>query len=48
MNQQRLIIGRNVSVIPSLTFPLGSKAFQEWHRRPGFDFTVWAPFQHRK
>src|SRR5271157_1149255 len=45
MNQRRLIIGRNVSVIPPLTFPLNSNAFHEWQRRPGFDFTVWAPFQ---
>ncbi len=44
MNQARLIVGRNVSIIPPLTFPLASKAFQEWQRRPGFDFTVWAPF----
>lgn len=45
MNQARLIVGRNVSIIPPLTFPLESKAFQEWQRRPGFDFTVWAKFQ---
>ena len=31
-----------------LTFPLASNAFQEWRRRPGFDFTVWAPFQQGK
>ena len=47
MNQRRLIIGRNVSVIPPLMFPLDSSAFREWQRRPGFDFTVWAPFQQR-
>jgi predicted amidohydrolase len=48
MNQSRLIVGRNVSIIPPLTFPLESKAFQEWRRWPGFDFTIWAPFQQRK
>jgi hypothetical protein len=45
MTQRRLIIGRKVSVVPPLTFPLESRALQEWRRRPGFDFTVWAPFQ---
>jgi predicted amidohydrolase len=44
MNQSRLIVGRNVCIIPPLTFPLDSRAFQEWQHRPGFDFTVWAPF----
>jgi len=48
MNQDRLNVGRNVSIIPPLTFPLESKAFQEWQRRPGFDFTVWAQFQQGK
>lgn len=45
MNQGRLIAGRNVSVVPPLMLPLESKAFQEWRERPGFDFTVWAPFR---
>jgi predicted amidohydrolase len=44
MTQDRLIAGRNVSIVPPLTFPLDSRAFQEWRRRPGFDFTVWAAF----
>lgn len=48
MNQRRLIAGRAVSVIPPLMLPLESKAFQEWRERPGFDFTVWAPFQQGK
>src|SRR4051812_47312194 len=39
MNQRRLIVGRNVSVIPPLTFHPASRVFQEWRRRPGFDFT---------
>jgi hypothetical protein len=48
MNQGRLIVGRNVSIVPPLTFPLESKAFKEWRHRPGFDFTIWAPFQQGK
>ena len=48
MNQGRMIAGRKVDVVPPLMFPMGSRAFREWKRRPGFDFTVWAPFLQGK
>jgi hypothetical protein len=48
MNQSRLIVGRNMPIIPPLTFPLASWAFREWQDRPAFDFTVWAPFLQRQ
>ena len=45
MSQQKLIVGRRVDLLAPLTFPLESEIFQKWKSTPGFDLSLWAPFQ---
>lgn len=44
MSQQKLIGGRRVDLCAPLTFPMDSAAFKKWQSTPGFDFSIWMPF----
>lgn len=45
MSQQNLITGRRVDLLAPLTFPVASEVFQKWKSTPGFDLSLWEPFQ---
>lgn len=44
MSQQKLIGGRRVDLCAPLTFPTDSAAFKKWQTTPGFDLSIWQPF----
>ena len=44
MSQQKLIGGRRVDLCATLTFPTDSAAFKKWQTTPGFDLSIWQPF----
>lgn len=44
MSQQKLIGGRRVDLCAPLTFPTDSEAFKKWQSTPGFDLSIWQPF----
>ena len=45
MNQSKLIGGRRADLAAPLTFPLKSKALQQWIATPGFDVSAWAAYK---
>lgn len=45
MNQSKLIGGRRADLAAPLTFPLKSKALQQWIATPGFDVGAWAAYK---
>jgi hypothetical protein len=47
MSQQKLIGGRRVDLCAPLTFPTDSEAFKKWQSAPGFDLSVWQPFDQK-
>ena len=45
MNQTKLVGGRRADLAAPLTFPLTSKALQQWQSTPGFAVDAWSAYQ---